>query len=173
MPQKVILFPEGRQILGGPEGMHRAMGEFVRLAMEAAKADAGSLYVLDATKHALIPYVTVNLPEIYVVQCGPVAMGDQCCGRAAFQKKQWIVSDMLTDPLFKNARAAAEGSRVRAAFSTPIIESAGHCIGSLACHFFEPHTPSAADLTRNKLWAGLIAHSVEENREPSIVATAP
>lgn len=168
--QKMILFPEGQRILGGPEAMHRAMGEFVSLATQAATADAGSLYVLDASRQALVPYVTVSLPETYIKQCGPVAMGDQCCGRAALQKRQWIVEDMLNDPLFKNARAAAEQSRVRAAFSTPIIDSAGCCIGSLACHFFEPHAPSAADLTRNKLWAGLIAHIVEENRASASTA---
>jgi len=38
--------------------------------------------------------------------------------------------------------------------------------------FFEPHLPSAADLTRNKLWAGLIAHTVEGSRQSSVSAKA-
>ena len=170
--QNAALFPEGQRMLGGTEAMHRAMGIFVALAIEAANADAGSLYVLDPTKQALIPYVTVGLPEDYVRLCGPVAVGDQCCGRAVLHKQQWIVSDMLIDPLFRNAKAAAERSPVRAAFSTAVVDSAGYCIGSLACHFFEPHMPSTADLTRNKLWAGLIAHTVEDNRQASMSAKA-
>jgi len=172
MTQNAIVFPEGRQIVGGTEGMHKAMGTFVSLAMEASTADAGSLYVVDATKQALVPYVTVGLPEVYVKQCGAVALGDQCCGRAVLHKQQWIVSDMLNDPLFENAKAAAEQSAVRAAFSTPVIDSTGFCMGSLACHFFRPYTPSTEDLTRNKLWAGLIAYSVEENRQSSLSAKA-
>lgn len=169
--QTAALYPEGQQVIGGTASMHRAMGIFVALAIEASSADAGSLYVLDATSQTLIPYVTVGLPEDYVSLCGAIAVGDQCCGRAVLHKQQWIVSDMLIDPLFRSAKAAAERSPVRAAFSTAVIDSAGNCQGSLACHFFEPHMPSTADLTRNKLWAELIAHTVEDSRQSSMSAT--
>lgn len=165
MRDRAVVFPEGRKIIQGPDAMHETMGSFVSLAVAAASADAGSIYVLDGGKQFLIPYVTVGLPEKYISECGAVAMGDQCCGRAALHKQQWIVSDMLSDPLFINAKAAAEQSEVRAAFSTPIIGSDGNCIGSLACHFFGPHTPNTSDLSRNKLWAELIAHMMQEHRE--------
>ena len=170
MPQNIAFFPEGRAIIRGSNAMHQALGSFLSLALEAAVADGASIFVLDTARQVLVPYVTVNLPEAYVAKCSPVAMGDQCCGRALLHKQQWIVSDMLIDPLFANGKAAAENTLIRAAFSTPVIGTSGSPIGSLACHFKEPHTPSASDLIRNKLWAELIAHTVEENREPPLQA---
>jgi len=173
MTPNVTFFPEGRQIIRGSDAMHSAMGSFISLAMEAAGADAASFFVVDEARQVLVPYVTVNLPEAYVAKCGPVALGDQCCGRAVLHKQQWIVSDMLIDPLFASAKAAAEATPIRAAFSTPILGTSGYRIGSVACHFREPHTPSTSDLIRNKLWAELIAHTVEENRESFPRADGP
>ena len=172
MTHAINLFPEGVRVIGGNEELHKAVGSFVSLAIEAAGAAAGSLYVIDATKQALIPYLTIGLPRTYIEECGAVALGDQCCGRAALSKKQWIVADMLNDPLFQSARAAAERSPVRAAFSTPLIEPNGECIGSLACHFFEPHTPSSADLMSIKLWAEMITQTLKQGHSSAVATHA-
>jgi GAF domain-containing protein len=166
------LFPPGLQVIGGTEALHKVVGSFVSLAIEASAAAAGSLYVIDETKQALIPYLTIGLPRIYIEGCGTIPLGEQCCGRAALSKKQWIVADMLTDTLFQGGRTAAERSRVRAAFSTPLIDRDGQCIGSLACHFFEPHTPSSADLMSIRLWAEMIAQTLKQGRSSAILANA-
>ena len=108
----------------------------------------------------LKPYILYGLPEAYVRGCGDVLVGTQCCGRAAQHRRPWIVSDMLTDPLFSDGKSAAEGSGIRAAFSVPVIDAAGNCIGSLACHYTRPYTPSSYDLERNRVFATLIAFTI-------------
>ena len=144
----------------GNGDLKTAIGELIRLAADSAKSTSASLYVLDANQPVLKPLATLGLPEQYVQACGDVRIGDQCCGRAVQQRKPWIVSDMLEDPLFASAKKAAQVSPIRAAFSVPVIDERGHCLGSLGCHYDHPHVPTREDIERNEIWASMIAHVI-------------
>jgi hypothetical protein len=41
-----------------------------------------------------------------------------------------------------------------------VIDAADNCIGSLACHYNQPYTPSSYDLERNRVFATLIAFAI-------------
>ena len=84
------------------------------------------------------------------------------------QKKPWIVTDMLVDPLFVEGLAGAKATFIRAAFSVPVLDG-DKAIASLACHYPAPHTPSALDIERNEVFAKLIAISLK-GRTPLSVA---
>jgi GAF domain-containing protein len=118
----------------GDGDLKAAVGELVQLAAEAAHCKAASLFIVDSQNQVLKPLVTYGLPREYVEACGNVPIGDQCCGRAVKHLKPWLVSDMLSDPLFASGKDAAERSPIRAAFSVPVVNSTGECFGSLACH---------------------------------------
>jgi GAF domain-containing protein len=126
----------------------------VCLACEIASAKGASLFLVEGA--VLKPYIIYNLPEEYIAGIGEVRVGSQCCGRAVESKKPWIVSDMLTDPLFADGRDGAVNSPIRAAFSVPVFEG-DKVIASLACHYPAPHTPTALDIDRNQHFARLIA----------------
>ena len=130
----------------------------VRIAAEIANAYAASLFVVDGD--VLRPYVVYNLPKEYVDGIGPVRIGSQCCGRAVKFKKPWIVTDMLADPLFAEGRNGATKSLIRAAFSVPVFQG-DTVIASLACHYTDPHTPSAVEIERNEHFARLIAMTMK------------
>lgn len=134
----------------------------VRIACEIADASAGSLFLVDGD--VLRPFIIYNLPPAYVAGIGTVRVGSQCCGRAVAHKKPWIVTDMLTDPLFAEGREGAESSPIRAAFSVPVLQD-GRAIASLACHFSKPHTPTTVEVERNQVFARLIAITLQ-GREP-------
>jgi GAF domain-containing protein len=68
---------------------------------------------------------------------------------------------MLSDPLFKDGVQGAKGSDIRAGFSVPVIAQNGIAVGSLACHFRRPHTPTTTEIERNQSFATLIAHGLE------------
>ena len=148
----------------GNGNLKTAIGELVRLAADSAKSTSASLYLIDPDQAVLKPLVTFGLPEQYVQACGDVRIGDQCCGRAVAQRKPWIVSDMLQDPLFASAKQAAQVSPIRAAFSVPVIDERGDCLGSLACHYDRPHVPRNEDIERNEIWATMIAHVISQYR---------
>lgn len=126
----------------------------VRIACELAGAKGATLFLVDGS--ILRPYIIYNLPKEYIEGIGTVRVGTQCCGRAVEQKRPWIVSDMLSDPLFSDGRKGAVESPIRAGFSVPVLDG-GTAIASLGCHFERPHTPSELDLERNQVFANLIA----------------
>jgi GAF domain-containing protein len=130
------------------------VAKLVRLACEISDAHAGSLFLVDGG--VLRPYVIYNLPEDYIDGIGEVQVGSQCCGRAVEARRPWVVTDMLTDPLFADGRKGAAESLIRAGFSVPVFQG-NKVIASLACHYTQPHTPSALDIDRNEHFAKLIA----------------
>ena len=140
--------------------VHSTLHELVQLAVNAARSEAGSLFLVDEERQVLKMAVTIGLPDEYVKNCGDVPLGDQCCGRAAQQKKAWVVTDMLTDPLFASGREASVKSGIRAAFSVPVIDAQGKVLGSLACHYRKPFSPTAYEIERNHVFATLIAFAL-------------
>jgi GAF domain-containing protein len=148
------------------------IANLVRLASEAAGAHGATLYLVDG--EVMHPYVIHNLSQEYIDGIGAVRVGTQCCGRAVQQRKPWIVSDMLSDPLFADGCAGALRSNVRAAFSVPVIDGQ-NVVGSLACHYREPHEPRNVDIERNENFAKLIAMALRELRGPvsSVDQTSP
>jgi GAF domain-containing protein len=137
----------------------------VRLACQLAEADGATLFTVDGT--ILRPYIVYNLPREYIAGIGTVRVGAQCCGRAVEQRKPWIVSDMLTDPLFTEGRVGAATSEIRAAFSVPVLDG-DKAIASLACHYTSPHVPAKLDIERNEVFAKLIAISLRGRQPVSV-----
>lgn len=137
----------------------------VRLACELADAQGATLFLVDGS--ALRPFIVYNLPKEYISGVGNVKIGTQCCGRAVAHKKPWIVSDLLTDPLFADGRDGALSSPIRAAFSVPVLDG-DTAIASLACHFVAPRTPSQLDIERNEVFAKLISISLRGRSETAI-----
>jgi len=68
--------------------------------------------------------------------------------QAVQQRKLWVVSDTLSDPLFLSAREAAMETSIRAAFSVPVIRDDDKCVGSLVCHYRRPYTPTKREYRR-------------------------
>ncbi|WP_162601262.1 GAF domain-containing protein [Occallatibacter savannae] len=141
------------------------LAKMLGVACEQAEAQGATLFVVD--QDVLKPYIIYNLPAEYTKGIGTVRVGEQCCGRAVAHKRPWIVTDMLTDPLFTDGRKGATDSPIRAAFSVPVIDG-DDVIASLACHFTKPHTPSPLDIERNEVFANLFAISLR-GRRPFVI----
>ena len=130
--------------------------KMVGLACDIAGAHGATLFQVDG--EVLRPYIIYNLPKPYIAGIGQVRVGTQCCGRAVQSRTPWIVSDMLTDPLFADGRQGAADSFIRAGFSVPVFDpDSDEVLAALACHYIAPYTPSALDIERNQHFARLIA----------------
>jgi GAF domain-containing protein len=162
MSADATFFESGLQLLQGRGNLKCALGNMLPIVAQLAGSDGASLFIVDESEMVLKPLVTVGLPESYVRLCGIIPVGEQCCGRAVKERKLWIVSDMLTDPLFASAKKASAETTIRAAFSVPVILEDGTCVGSLACHYKRPYTPTAQNISVNRTWATLIAHTLSE-----------
>lgn len=133
------------------------LARMLGVACEMASAQGATLFIVDGP--VLRPYLVYNLPSEYILGCGDVKIGTQCCGRAVEHRKPWVVTDMLTDPLFADGLAGALASPIRAALSVPVMDG-DTPIASLAVHFTHPHTPSKLDIERNEVFAKLFAISL-------------
>jgi GAF domain-containing protein len=162
MDGEVRFFERELNLLEGKGDLRGALKHLIQMAAEGANASSASFYQLDPQENVLKPLITYGLPAAYVEACGNVRIGDQCCGRAVQHRKPWIVSDMLEDPLFASARTAALVSPIRAGFSVPVISQDGECLGSLACHYSAPFTPSPEQIERNQTWASMIAYVIDQ-----------
>jgi GAF domain-containing protein len=166
---KVTFYEEALPLIAnkGDGDLKGALAELVQLAAQSANARFGSFYVVDASENVLRPLVTYGLPQEYVEACGMVRIGEQCCGRAVQHRKPWVVSDMLSDPLFESAREAAMKSPIRAGFSVPVIDENGTCLGSLASHYDDVHVAAPEEIIHNQTWAEMIAHTISVYKKAS------
>src|SRR5947209_1332534 len=120
--------------------------ELVKLAGQAAHAHACSLYLLDASGQALIPFVVHGLPPDYVVIANTIGVGEQACGRAVKFGRPWVVSDIQSDGLFVAVRPLAEQFKLRAAFPVPVFVLSANPIGAMACYHAVPYTAPIVDV---------------------------
>jgi hypothetical protein len=98
------------------------------------------------------------------------------CGKRRFYERQQAFVSARTAPLDEQVEAKTERCKQktqhRAAFSVPVMSEAGECIGSLACHYEETHSPSREEIERNTIWAGMIAHVISEHTAAGLNKTS-
>ena len=76
-------------------------------------------------------------------KAGPAAGS---CGTAAFTRKQVIVEDIATDPLWKDYKSYALVEGLRSCWSTPIFNSHEELLGTFALYYTEARKPTDHDL---------------------------
>jgi GAF domain-containing protein len=93
---------------------------------------------------------------------GPTAAS---CGTAAFFRKQIIVDDIATDPLWKDYKSYALVEDLRSCWSTPIFGANDELLGTFAVYYTEPRRPTQNDLTLIDELVGLTASAIEARKE--------
>jgi len=89
-----------------------------------------------------------SLPDRYSkaisgIKSGPVVGS---CGTAAFYRKQVIVEDIATDPLWKDYKSYALVEGLRSCWSTPIFNANSELLGTFAIYYTEARKPTEHDL---------------------------
>ena len=107
-----------------------------------------SFCTVDNTGKALVSCTAPSLPEKYENDVDGLAIGPgiACCGTAAYTKKQVIVSDTSTDPLWADFRDMALEHSLRSCWSTPILSNKGDVLGTFAMYYSEPRTPKQREM---------------------------
>lgn len=109
-----------------------------------------------------------NLPESYVkaVDGEPIGPKNGSCGTAMYRGERVIVTDILTDPLWDDYRALAQGTGLRACWSTPILSRRGKVLGSFAMYYAQPQAPTGEEARLTETATRLAAKAIE-NRNAS------
>jgi GAF domain-containing protein len=108
-----------------------------------------------------------SLPDHYNtavngITAGPVAGS---CGTAAYFKKQIIVDDIATDPLWKDFKSYALSEDLRSCWSTPIFNANDELLGTFAVYYNEPRKPTQNDLSLIHEIVDVTATAIEARRE--------
>ncbi|MGN6155441.1 MAG: GAF domain-containing protein [Sphingomicrobium sp.] len=108
----------------------------------------GSILLLDPAGKRLLHGAAPNLPDAYNAGIHNTAIGPQVgsCGTAAFRKEPVFVSDIGSDPLWRDFKDLALTNGLRACWSIPILASDGRVLGTFAMYHKEPRAPVESDL---------------------------
>jgi len=89
-----------------------------------------------------------SLPDEYNRVIGLIPIGPTVgsCGSAAHFKTPSIVTDIATDPLWKDYTSETLVHGLRACWSHPILSSTGALLGTFAAYYREVRSPQPADL---------------------------
>jgi PAS domain S-box-containing protein len=136
---------------------------------DLAPPTIASILLLDPdgmrVRHGSAPH----LPTAYTraIDGAPIGPHAGSCGTAAYEKRQVIVEDIETDPLWVDYRDLARAHGLRACWSTPIYDADGRVLGTFALYYREPRRPSAEEretIERATRMAGIAIHAPREAR---------
>jgi PAS domain S-box-containing protein len=88
-----------------------------------------------------------SLPDAYnqMIDGAEIGTSVGSCGAAAFRGERVIVTDIATDPLWKDYSALALAHGVRACWSTPLV-AYGKILGTFAIYYRRPQSPTNEEL---------------------------
>jgi PAS domain S-box-containing protein len=89
-----------------------------------------------------------RLPQEYLSAINGVKIGSGIgsCGTAMYEKRNVIVPDIGTDPLWKDFKGLALSFNLQACWSVPIIDREGHVLGSFAIYHNSAKQPNSVEM---------------------------
>lgn len=134
------------QLLAGGAPLEQVLEGLVRDLEELTRGMVGSILMLDGNRlrHGAAP----GLPEAYCRAIDGIEIGPSVgsCGTAAYRGELVVVSDIATDPLWRDFAGLAGQYGLAACWSTPIKAPDGGVLGTFAMYYREPRRPSVREL---------------------------
>jgi len=147
--------------------IHDALESLLRV-VERVSGDGllASVLLLDETGTRLLHGAAPSLPDhyneaIHGVEIGPTVGS---CGTAAYRRRQVIVEDISTDPLWADFKDLALAAGLRACWSTPIVGVGGRVLGTFAMYYPTPHRPATTDLALIDVLVRSVSTAIERSR---------
>lgn len=131
------------EMIARNSSLNRILGYLCRRVESNALEMLCSFLIMDEDGKHLRHGAAPSLPADYTraidgVEIGP-AVGS--CGTAAYLKKQVVVCDIETDPLWADYKELALRHGLRACWSTPIISTDESVLGTFAMYYTYPRSP--------------------------------
>lgn len=106
-----------------------------------------SVLLLSPDGNHILHGAAPSLAPHYVkaIDGSPIGPKHGSCGTAMYRGKPVVVTDIFEDPLWEDYRELANGTNLRACWSTPILSSKGKVLGSFAMYYSEPRSPTGKE----------------------------
>jgi len=169
--EKQAAFEEGQkrilQMIDSNTPLREILNNLV-LLMEAQTPEMlCSVLLLSADGNHIQHGAAPSLPEQYVkaVDGAPIGPNHGSCGTAMYRGEPVVVTDIFSDPLWDDYRKLADGTGLRACWSTPIMSRRGKVLGSFAMYYRQPQSPTGAEAYLTKVATNLAAQAIEHDAQ--------
>ena len=169
--EKQAAFEEGQkrilQMIASNTPLREILNNLV-LLMEAQTPEMlCSVLLLSADGNHIEHGAAPSLPEQYVkaVDGAPIGPKHGSCGTAMYRGEPVVVTDIFSDPLWDDYRKLADGTGLRACWSTPIMSRRGKVLGSFAMYYRQPQSPTGAEAYLTKVATNLAAQAIEHDAQ--------
>jgi GAF domain-containing protein len=134
------------------------------LAIEAA-GDSDmrtSILLLDSERRCLLHGAAPSLPKPYCDAIHGIEIGPSVgsCGTAAYAGHSIFVTDIATDPLWRDFRDLALAHDLRSCWSTPIRSGDDEVIGTFAIYHSTARAPTEEEILAIKGISGHVARAL-------------
>jgi PAS domain S-box-containing protein len=142
------------------------LNTLVKIIEQQSRDVLGSILLLAPDGEHLLHGAAPSLPDSYNAAIHGIAIGPDVgsCGTAAFTRQQVIVTDIASDPLWKNFRDLALSFGLRACLSTPIFSSQGQVLGTFGMYYSQPRSPQIFELQLIEAIINLGGIAIERNQ---------
>lgn len=125
-----------------------------------------SLRIVDEAGEQLLNAAAPSLPPGYYRATREQPIGEGCasCGTAAHRGERVIVSDIASDPLWRDSAALAVRYGLQACWSTPVKSGTDKVEATFATYYPEVHEPGAAELAATDMMVAIAALAIEQDR---------
>src|ERR1051326_7474719 len=166
--KEALLVGEKRllEMIAKAEPLSDLLDFLARLIESQSKGSFCSVLLLDSDRKTLRHGAAPSLPQPYTNAIDGVSIGPTVgsCGTAAYTGKPVIVTDINSDPLWKDYRSLASAYELRACWSVPIFSTKGAVLGTTAVYYAAPRTPSTLELDLIERVAHLAGIAIERKQ---------
>ncbi len=148
----------------------RTLAETLNFLLRGVEAQSPdmlvSILLLDADGTHLRHGAAPSLPEEYIKAVDGVAIGPKVgsCGTAAFRGSPVFVGDIAQDPLWADYRQIALTHKLRACWSTPILDEHKKVLGTFAVYHRATGLPKDEDVRLIELVTHTAATAIVKDR---------
>ncbi|HYW57521.1 MAG TPA: PAS domain S-box protein [Polaromonas sp.] len=114
--------------------VHEQLSLVLKAVADFVRCEKGIVSLYDGMQNGLVTQTSLGLSEPSLAQLACIAIGDGACGLAYQDRRQVVVADTETDPLYAKYREFARQEKIRAVISTPISKSNGDPLGVLSVY---------------------------------------
>jgi signal transduction histidine kinase/ActR/RegA family two-component response regulator len=150
--------------LTGNLDVESVLREVLQAAVAVPGTNRGLLSLCDSERPGLALAVETGFDREFLDEVRSVPPGGGACGTAFAERRQVVVEDVTTDPVFASYRAAAGRAGFRSCHSTPLVTRRGDIVGVLSVFFAGPRRPSERELRLMDLHARIAADAIENAR---------
>ncbi|MEG4008518.1 PAS domain S-box protein [Microcoleus sp. Pol11C1] len=142
------------------------LNTLVEIIEQQSRDVMGSILLLAPDGKHLLHGAAPSLPDSYNAAIHGIAIGPDVgsCGTAVFSRQQVIVTDIASDPLWKNFRDLALSFGLRACLSTPIFSSQGQVLGTFGMYYSQPRHPHLFELQLIEAIVNLAGIAIERKQ---------